>query len=90
MQPVTYGARMTVDQRDPTPLHEQLASILRAQIEAGDYAETGMLPSESYLQEHHGVSRGTVRRAIQTLTDDGLVYTIAARGTYIRNQGNRG
>ena len=42
-----------------------------------------MLPSESYLQQTHGVARGTVRRAIRTLVDEGLVYTITARGTFI-------
>jgi len=72
-----------VDQRDSTPLHEQLAAILRAEINEGKYAESGMLPSESYLQQEHGVSRGTVRRAIETLTAEGLVFTIAARGTFI-------
>ena len=74
---------VTVDQRDPTPLHEQLATILRAEIKAGKYAQTGMLPSESQLQQAHGVSRGTVRRALQTLAGEGLVYTITARGTYV-------
>ena len=74
---------MKVDQRDPTPLHEQLAAILRAEIKAGKFAESGMLPSESYLQQEQGVSRGTVRRAIETLTSEGLVFTIAARGTFI-------
>ncbi len=77
---------MTVDHRDPTPLHEQLASLLRAEIAAGRYAESGMLPSESYLQEQHGVSRGTVRRALKTLADEGLVYTIPARGTFLTNR----
>lgn len=75
---------MIVDQRDPTPLYEQLASILRADISNGKYAETRMLPSESQLQQTHGVSRGTVRRAIETLASEGLVYTIAARGTFVR------
>ncbi len=75
---------MKVDQRDPTPLHEQLAAILRAEIKAGTYAESGMLPSESYLQQEHGVSRGTVRRAIETLAGEGLVFTIAARGTFVK------
>jgi DNA-binding GntR family transcriptional regulator len=73
-----------VDQRDPTPLHEQLAAILRAEIRAGKYAETGMLPSESSLQQEHGVARGTVRRAIETLTAEKLVFTIPARGTFVR------
>jgi GntR family transcriptional regulator len=73
---------VTVDQRDPTPLYQQLAAILRAQIKSGQLADK--LPSESYLQQEHGVSRGTVRRAIEILTAEGLVYTIGARGTFIR------
>ena len=73
---------MTVDQRDPTPLYQQLAAILRAQIKSGQLGDK--LPSESYLQQEHGVSRGTVRRAIEILTAEGLVYTIGARGTFIR------
>jgi GntR family transcriptional regulator len=73
---------MTVDQRDPTPLYQQLATILRDQISTGQI--TDKLPSESYLQQQHGVSRGTVRRAIEILTEEGLVYTIGARGTFIR------
>lgn len=72
-----------VDQRNPEPLHEQLAAILRAEIAAGTYKGAGMLPSESQLQQTHGVSRGTVRRAIETLTAEGLVYTITARGTFL-------
>ena len=85
--PVSYDDLVSegrkVDQRDPTPLHEQLAAILRAEIRAGTYVETGMLPSESYLQQEHGVSRGTVRRAIETLTAEKLVFTIPARGTFV-------
>jgi GntR family transcriptional regulator len=73
---------MTVDQRDPTPLYQQLATILRAEISSGKI--TDKLPSESYLQQQHGVSRGTVRRAIEILAEEGLVYTIGARGTFIR------
>lgn len=73
---------MEVSQRDPTPLYEQLAAVLRAQIASGEI--TDMLPSESYLQQQHGVSRGTVRRAIEILVDEGLVFTIRARGTFVR------
>lgn len=73
---------MEVSHRDPTPLHEQLAAVLRAQIASGEIKD--MLPSESYLQQQHGVSRGTVRRAIETLASEGLVFTIRARGTFVR------
>ena len=73
-----------VDHRNPAPLHEQLAAVLREGINAGEYDETGMLPLESQLQQEHGVSRGTVRRALAMLAQEGLVYTIQARsGTFV-------
>jgi hypothetical protein len=40
-------------------------------------------PSESYLQQEHGVSRVTVRKAVSVLRDEGAVYTIQARGTFV-------
>jgi len=72
----------TVDQRDPTPLYVQLAAILRDDIESGRLADGELIPSETYLQQH-GVSRVTVRKAVALLRDDGLVYTIQARGTFV-------
>ena len=73
---------MTVDHLDPTPLYQQLANILRARITVAS-GRGEPLPSESYLQQEHGVSRVTVRKAVQVLRDEGLVITIPQRGTYI-------
>jgi GntR family transcriptional regulator len=73
-----------VDQRDPTPLYDQLAAILRRQIEAGELAPGQLLPSEGQLQQEHEVGRSTVRRALGILRDEGLVVTITARGTFVR------
>lgn len=77
---------MTVDQLDPTPLHEQLAAILRERIKAGDYEPRQVLPSESQLQQEHEVSRGTVRRAMRTLAEEGWTITVQGRGTYVRER----
>jgi GntR family transcriptional regulator len=74
---------MTVNQRDATPLYLQLAAILREQIQSGRLAKDDPLPSESYLQQEHGVSRVTVRKAVSVLRDEGAVYTIQARGTFV-------
>jgi GntR family transcriptional regulator len=74
---------VTVDHLDPTPLYQQLANILRARITGGEWARGEPLPSESYLQQEHGVSRVTVRKAVQVLRDEGLVITIPQRGTYV-------
>jgi GntR family transcriptional regulator len=73
-----------VDHRSPTPLYVQLAAILREQITSGELAPDAPLPSESYLQQEHGVSRVTVRKAVELLRNEGLVYTLPQRGTYVR------
>lgn len=74
---------VTVDHLNPTPLYAQLAGILRDMIQRGDLQPGQPVPSESYLQQHHGVSRGTVRMAVRLLRDEGLVLTIGGRGTYV-------
>lgn len=77
---------MTVDHLDPTPLYEQLAAVLRQMIKSGQLQPRDPVPSESQLQQEHGVSRGTVRRALDILRDEGLVVTIAGRGTFVKPQ----
>jgi GntR family transcriptional regulator len=67
---------VTVDHRDPTPLYVQLAAVIRASIASGELAKDDPVPSESYLQQTHGVSRVTVRKAMELLRSEGLVYTL--------------
>lgn len=74
---------MTIDQLNPEPLWEQLAGIIAARIKAGDYQPRQVLPSEAHLQQEHGVSRGTVRRAVQALGERGWTVTIQGRGTFV-------
>lgn len=69
---------------DPTPLYVQLAGILRGMISSGELPPRAPLPSESYLQQEQGVSRGTVRMAVGILREEGLVVTIGGRGTFVR------
>ena len=71
---------------NPVPLYAQLADILRDMITSGELQPRSPLPSESYLQQEHGVSRGTVRMAIGILREEGLVVTIAGRGTFVRER----
>ena len=73
-----------VDHMDPTPLYTQLANILREMIKSGELQPRVPLPSESYLQQEQGVSRGTVRTAVAILREEGLVVTIGGRGTFVK------
>ncbi|MFG1685413.1 GntR family transcriptional regulator [Nonomuraea sp. NPDC049269] len=79
---------MTVDQLDPTPIYEQLAGIIREKIKAGGLAERQLVPSESSLQQEHGIARGSVRRAMELLREEGWVVTIQGRGTFVAPRGN--
>ncbi len=65
------------------PLYEQLAAILRERIRTGQLKHLDPLPSETTLEQEFEVSRDTVRRAIQQLRDEGLVFTVRRRGTYV-------
>jgi GntR family transcriptional regulator len=73
----------SIDRFADEPLYSQLAGILRRQIRSGDLAHLDPLPSETTLTQEYGVSRDTVRRAVAILRDEGLVFTVAQRGTYV-------
>lgn len=51
---------------------------------AGQYRAGSVLPSEAQLSEHFGVSRVTVRRALQDLEVKGWIERRHRRGTFVR------
>jgi len=65
------------------PLYVQLAGIVRRKIESGELKHLDPVPSESSLGQGYGVSRDTVRRAVALLRDEGVVFTVPHRGTYV-------
>jgi DNA-binding GntR family transcriptional regulator len=67
----------------PVPVYQQVASILRELITSGELTRDQALPSESYLVQQYGISRASARHAVAVLRDEGLVYTIPQRGTFV-------
>lgn len=65
------------------PAHERLSELLKSDIVDGRLAPGSQLPGEIELAETHGVSRTTVRRALDTLTQAGLVTRQQGRGTFV-------
>ena len=74
---------MTVDPDGKVPLYLQVAAILRAAIEAGEYAPGRAIPSETALVQRYGVARLTARKAVRVLADEGLVEVVPGRGVYV-------
>lgn len=75
---------MTLDRSSPLPLYYQLRNILLEQIESGSLVPGDTLPTERELIDRFGVSRITVRQALNSLMADGLLYRQRGLGTFVR------
>lgn len=73
----------TLDRSSPVPLYYQLAQQLEAAIEHGVLAPGNLLGNEIDLSVRLGLSRPTVRQAIQSLVDKGLLVRRRGVGTQV-------
>ena len=64
-------------------LPQQIAEAIEEKIKNGDYQVGDKLPTEPNLVEMFGVSRNTVREAIQSLTHSGILEARQGDGTYV-------
>jgi DNA-binding transcriptional MocR family regulator len=64
-------------------LHERLATALVSAIDGGTFKPGERLPTHRQLAERFGVSIGTVTRAVDALSDRGLVRGEIGRGTFV-------
>ncbi|MFF3261386.1 GntR family transcriptional regulator [Streptomyces sp. NPDC002932] len=78
-----------IDPRAPEPPYRQIAAYLIAEIGRGDLAPGRPLPSEKELTERYGVARNTARSALAVLREQGLVFTVPGRGTYVAEPASR-
>jgi GntR family transcriptional regulator len=65
------------------PLYMQLKTILASQINRGELRPHERLPSERQLCRNFGISRMTVRHALNALAQGGLVYTEPGKGIFV-------
>lgn len=69
-----------------TPLYLQVKDVLKTGIAQGRYRPGDRLPSERTLAGLFGVSRVTIRQAIQELIREGVLFASVGRGTFIADQ----
>jgi DNA-binding GntR family transcriptional regulator len=74
---------VTIDRSSPVPLYFQLAGQLEAAIVSGALAPGSRLENEVQLADRCGLSRPTVRQAIQHLVDRGLLVRKRGVGTQV-------
>jgi DNA-binding GntR family transcriptional regulator len=66
------------------PHHRKLYEVLRRHIREGVYREGDLLPSENELSRLYGMTRPTVRQALGTLANDGLIVKRQGKGSIVR------
>jgi GntR family transcriptional regulator len=76
-------ASITVDRLSPVPMYYQVAQQLEQAIESGELAPGTQLDGELALADVLGVSRPTLRRAIEYLVDRGYLVRRRAVGTQV-------
>jgi len=72
-----------LDRSSPMPLYFQLSQLLRAAIDDGSLPPGSRLANEIALADRLGLSRPTIRRALQELVDSGLLVRRRGVGTQV-------
>src|SRR3712207_709606 len=72
-----------LNQRSPVPLYFQLAELIKEQIKHGALKPGYRLPAERELAEQAGISRMTVRQAINHLVLEGVLVVKHGAGTFV-------
>ncbi|MCC2592926.1 GntR family transcriptional regulator [Tessaracoccus sp. OS52] len=78
--------RISFNRDDGLPKYVAIARALALAITEQELQPGATLPSQKELAESFGVTIMTVRQALQTLTEQGLVSTEQGKGTYVRMQ----
>ena len=81
---------MALDTTSATPLFQQLAEELRNALRAGEYPPGSQLPTEHQLCGRYGVSRVTVRKALEELSQRGRWYAGRGRAPLWRTRNSSG
>lgn len=79
--PVSLGQRETGS--SAAPLHHQVTTAIRRQIESGELPPGSMLPPEITLARQLGVSRHTMRAGLDALVREGLLVRRRGKGTVV-------
>lgn len=72
--------------KDSHALHQQVKDAIIELINNGEYKPHAQLPTEAEFCDKYGVSRTTVRTALQQLTTEGYVYRKRGSGTFVSAQ----
>ena len=72
-----------IDKSVPIPLYFQLKELILAEIKEGRYKSGDLIPTEKEISDAFQISRTTVRQAITELVQEGRLYRVKSKGTFV-------
>lgn len=72
-----------IDRQSPLPLHEQCKRLLLDRIRSGALQPGDAIPPERELGAIYGLSRTTVRQAVNDLVQQGILHKVQGSGTFV-------
>lgn len=76
----------TVLKDSEVPLYLQVSEWIRENIYKGELTTGDRVPSENQIMEMLGVSRGTVKKAVTMLVNEGLLVQVQGKGTFVKSE----
>jgi GntR family transcriptional regulator of arabinose operon len=67
----------------PQPIYRHLQKSIAVKIRKGELKPGDALPSEGKLVKEYGISRGSVRSALKELQNQGIIYAVAGKGSFV-------
>lgn len=74
--------------RDAKPIYEQIKDGLRKLVVSGALSAGDKLPSVRELASQLAINPNTIQRAYRELENEGYIYTLVGKGTFVAENGN--
>ncbi len=77
---------LSLDRANPLPLYFQIKNQMIERIRSGQFDTSVRIPSEMEIAKTNGISPMTVRQAYKEMVDEGFLYRIQGKGTFVNKQ----
>ena len=82
---IQLGRGTLLNMSHKIPKYKEIADEIWHQIQTGKLKAGDQVMTENELCEHYGVSRMTVRKALESLAAEGIVRRTAGKGTFVNS-----
>ncbi len=80
------GVNLFINAAGDKPMYEQVKDGIKQAILSGELKAHRLMPSVRQLSADLNVSMITIKRAYSDLERDGLIYTVAGKGTFVKTE----